>query len=143
MGYNVNMRGSHFIIPADKLDAACQALKGLNKRDELKSGGSYSGGKQVSRNFSWMPEHYDETMHTAAEILEALGFEVSWADGADLELMGYDSKSGDEGHFLAALAPFVPAGSYVNWEGEDGEYWQDYFDGEGGHEQKSGVIVYQ
>ena len=141
MGYNVSMRGSHFIIPADKMDAACQALKDLNKRDELKSGGSFGGGQPAQHWFSWMPSDYDQTMDTAAEILEELGFDFSWAEGADLELMGYDSKSGDEEHFLAALAPFVPAGSYVNWEGEDGDHWQYFFDGEA-MSTRNGSITY-
>lgn len=141
MGYNVNMRGANFTIPADKLDDACQALKELNKHDELKTGGSFGPGNQREYWFAWMPANYDETMHTAAEILIELGFEIMGEDGEDLTLVGYDSKMGNERVFLAALAPFVPAGSYVNWEGEDGEYWQDYFDGTT-MTTKQGSVVY-
>lgn len=117
MGYDVNTRGVNFTIPADKLAAATETL---NKR------------------------RGNEEMETADEILREVGFEDCHIseDGA-LQLGWYNGKSIEEEETLIALAPFVPAGSYVNWEGEDGEHWQDYFDGEGGHTQKSGFVVYQ
>lgn len=146
MGYNVNTTGINFTIPADKLDAACQAMKDLNKHDELKSGGGWDG-KQRQHWFSWMPANYDQTMDSAQEILEALGFETASGfeteDGkpGDLSITGYADKAGDEDKFLAALAPFVPDGSYVNWEGEDGIYWQHWFEA-GQMIEKSGSIIY-
>lgn len=146
MGYNVNTTGINFTIPADKLEEACQALKDLNKNDELKSGGS-SGPEGHKHWFSWMPEDYDETMDSAEEILNELGFDTESGfeteDGkpGDLSITGYDSKSGDQDVFLEALAPFVPDGSYVNWEGEDGTHWQCWFEG-GVMTQKNGSIVY-
>lgn len=116
MGYNVNTTGVNFTIPADKLDAATEALSKLNG---------------------------DERLTTAEQILREAGFEeCSINENGGLDLNGYCGKSYDEEQFLITLAPFVPAGSYVNWTGEDGEHWQDYFDGEGGHEQKSGSVVY-
>ena len=116
MGYNVNTRGVNFTIPADKLEAATEALNKHKGNDE---------------------------METAEEILREIGFkECEITATGDLELNWYQGKSHDEEEYLVALAPFVPAGSYVNWEGEDGQHWQDYFDGEGGHEQKSGYVVY-
>lgn len=141
MGYNVNTTGINFTIPADKLDAACQALKDLNKRDELKSGGSFGGGKPAQHWFSWMPANYDETLHSAEAILNEVGFDTWTEDDGSLSIGGYSDKSGDEDKFLEALAPFVPDGSYVSWEGEDGEHWQHYFDGET-MTVKSGSIVY-
>lgn len=117
MGYDVSTRGVNFTIPADKLEAATAALNKHKGNDE---------------------------MEAADEILREIGFEdCHISEAGALELGWYNGKSRDEEEFLIALAPFVPAGSYVNWEGEDGEHWQDYFDGEGGHEQKSGSVVYQ
>lgn len=142
MGYNVSTRGSDFTIPADKLDAATQALKDLNKRDELKSGGSYGPGDKREYWFSWMPANYDETMHTAAEILESLGFTLSTDNDGSISIDYYDSKSGDEDKFIAALAPFVAEGSYINWEGEDGQHWRDEVRG-GEIMQFNGSIVYK
>lgn len=117
MGYDVNTRGVNFTIPADKLEAATAALNKFNG---------------------------DEQMDAAEVILREVGYEDCHIDedGA-LQLGGYCGKSIEQEEYLIALAPFVPAGSYVNWEGEDGQHWQDYFDGEGGHVQKDGSIVYQ
>lgn len=137
MGYNVNTTGIKFTIPADKLDAACQALKDLNKDPNADKSGSREGRP----SFSWMPENYDETMHTAEEILKALGFQTWTENDGGLSLSGYADKTGDEDVFLEALAPFVPDGSYVNWEGEDGEHWQLWFEG-GVMVQKAGSVVY-
>lgn len=116
MGYNVNTRGVNFTIPADKLEAATAALN------------EFKGNVQ---------------METAEEILREVGYADCQITEAGFELGGYSGKSFEQEEYLTALAPFAPAGSYVNWEGEDGEHWQDYFDGEGGHEQKDGVVVYQ
>ena len=35
----------------------------------------------------------------------------------------------DEDEWLAAIAPFVDKGSYIEMNGEDGIYWKWYFDG--------------
>lgn len=137
MGYNVNTRGVDFTIPADKLEAATQALKELNQRDDLKSGGS-----RTKPCFSWMSDNWDETLDTAAEILIEVGFEDTCVDEEGLQLGSYGSKSGDEKEFLLALAHLVKPGSYVSWEGEDGQHWQDYFPGDGTHIEKTGSIVY-
>lgn len=116
MGYNVNTTGVNFTIPADKLDAATQALSKHNG---------------------------DGKLTTAEQILREAGFEdCSINEEGGLDLGGYCGKSYDEDQLLISLAPFVSAGAYVNWVGEDGEHWQDYFDGEGGHIQKDGYVIY-
>ncbi|QWY81365.1 hypothetical protein SEA_RIZWANA_68 [Arthrobacter phage Rizwana] len=141
MGYYVKTRGIDFTIPKEHLEAACKALKDLNKRDDLKTGGSWGplrdaegnliydeNGKiksgQTERWFAWMSADYDKTLHSAEEILKEVGFEVYDNGESGIELSGYDSKSGQEEHFVAALAPFVREGSYIEWEGEDGELWR-------------------
>ena len=115
MGYNVNTRSVDFTIPADNLEAAAQALKELNG---------------------------DETLNTAEEILCEVGFENTYVDEEGLHLGSYCTKSWDEQEFLIALAHLVKPGSYVSWEGEDGQHWQDYFPGDGTHIEKTGSIVY-
>ena len=124
MGYYVKTRGIDFTIPKEHLEAACQALKDLNKRDELKTGGAWGPDGRTEAWFAWMPADYDETLHSAEEILKEVGFEVYDNGEGGIELAGYDSKSGQEEHFVAALAPFVKEGSYIEWEGEDGELWR-------------------
>jgi hypothetical protein len=60
---------------------------------------------------------------TVAEIFHMLGFETHTQDGA-VNVYGYDNKTGQEDLFLAAVAPFMPDGSYTEWRGEDGSSWR-------------------
>jgi hypothetical protein len=128
MGYNVNLIGSNFIIPKDRLEDAFEAMKALNQRDDLKGGGAYGALPDgtygtIEKFFSWMPADYDKTLKSAREILEALGFTVEDFNGG-LAITEYDDKAGDENHFIEAIAPFVEDGSYLEWEGEDGAHWR-------------------
>lgn len=134
MGYNVNITGADFVIPADKLEPAFEALKALNKRDDIKSGraaGTRPDGTYgiIEQYFSWMPANYDETCKDAEAVFKELGFETYLNEDGGLELTGYDSKAGDEDHFLEAVAPFVTPGSWIEWEGEDGTRWRHEFEG--------------
>jgi hypothetical protein len=129
MGYNVNLIGSNFVIPKDRLEDAFEAMKALNQRDDLKGGGAYGPLPDgtygtIEKFFSWMPADYDKTMTSAAQILKELGFDLSERDDGSISIEGYDSKIGDENHFIEAIAPFVEDGSYLEWEGEDGAHWR-------------------
>jgi hypothetical protein len=124
MGYYVTLENVDFTIPADKVADAFEAMKALNSRDDLKTGGSWQGGKQTERWFAWMDADYDKTCKDAKAILDMLGFEVEVADDGGLSLVGYDSKTGSEEHFVRTLAPFVKEGSYMEWRGEEGDRWR-------------------
>ncbi|NCA16788.1 MAG: hypothetical protein EBS90_07055 [Betaproteobacteria bacterium] len=123
MGYYATGHGSIKIV-GDNIAEAYNAMVQLNAYDHLKSGGTYGGGKEISRHFSWMPTDLS-TIPTCAEMLQALGFEVI-VDGADgvIEATGYNSKVGDEQVFLTAIAPWVEDESYFEWVGEDGDQWR-------------------
>jgi hypothetical protein len=138
MGYNVETIGIDFHIADDKLAEVTTALKELNKRDDLKTGGSHGKREDGTYGpievwFAWMPADYDKTAVDAQEIFELLGFETEQVEqdekGPGLRLLSYDSKTGAEDLFLAAAAPFVTPGSFIEWEGEDGARWRDEFDG--------------
>lgn len=134
MGHHVTITSAQFHIHPDYLDAACQALKELNKSDKGKSGINFGllpdGTRGVTgRVFSWMPADYDKTMHSVGEILEALGFAVEMTPDDGLMITEYDGPTGDEDVFLDALAPYVTAGSYLKWRSEDALLWEDHFDG--------------
>lgn len=136
MGYNVMLTAADYRIDKDKLDAAYRAMCELNKRDELKTGGSYGQRPdgtygQISTHFAWMDANYPQTCQDAAQIFKELGFGVAVDGNGTLSLEGYDSKAGAEELFLAAAAPFARPGSYVEWEGEDGERWRTDYNGEG------------
>ena len=124
MGYYVRITDSgNFRINADQLDNAYKALIDLNKHDDLKRGG---GGGEVW--FSWMPADYSY-LATTAEILEMVGFAFTQEKDGSLSEFEYDNKQGCEDVFLAALAPFIEDGCWMNWYGEDGEMWRYTFSG--------------
>jgi hypothetical protein len=140
MGYYVTLTGSDFTIPADRLDEAYVALCKLNESDEGKTGGSWKAVDGAPTRtevwFAWMDSDYPDKLKTTQEILEALGFECDQCLDGSLNVYGYDSKTGQEDIFIAALAPFVPDGSYMEWSGEDGSMWRTLFEkGEAKHQE--------
>lgn len=100
-------------------------LKALNhKPDVYKRGGSWAGGKEMSRHFSWMDADYDQKVTSAQEVFEALGFYVECNPDDGLTLTGYDSKSGQEDLFIEEVADLAVPGWVMEWRGEDGEKWR-------------------
>lgn len=133
MGYFVNITNQNFFVPKENFDAAYKAMCALNDRDDLKSGGSWGGNGITSDSprpegmtyhpakwFSWMPANYPEVCKDFLSILKELGFECDLDDSGNLGLVHYDNKTGAEGHFFEAIAPFVQDGSFIEWRGEDG-----------------------
>jgi len=120
MGYYVHITYSNAVIPSENLPAALDALRGLDARDDLKSGGSSAGDKW----FSWMNDYDLANAPSVASVLEQLGFVVDSDGRGDLSIIGYDNKTGDEGIFIQTLAPYIESGSYIEWEGEDNEAYR-------------------
>lgn len=126
MGYNVRTIKSTAHIPAANLDTAYQAMCALNTtHHNQKRGGSWSGGQETGRWFSWMDENYPDTCQDAQAILEQLGFETQYADNGDLLLVSYDSKTGQEDLFLEAIQNL--ALGRIHWLGEDGNTYTTEF----------------
>lgn len=126
MGYYVEIVESTAYIPAHLTALAYERMCELNKRNDLKLGGSWFGGEQREWWFSWMDPNYPETCKDAQEVLEQLGFEVSkmievGVDGFGLKIVGYDSKTGQEDLFLCVIKDLIHG--KIKWEGEDGEKW--------------------
>lgn len=141
MGYYVSTMGVDFTIKKDNLNDAYNALCALNTRDELKMGGiwtstpcpkpesSTSVANNPMKNFSWMPWNYDELCNDTQSILNEIGFKTDIDNEGNLNILYFpESKSGAEDHFLEAIAPFVEDGSYIKWQGEEGEMWRSEFE---------------
>ena len=111
MGYYVSSEGV-ITVPAENLDAACQALV------DLKRGGSSRTEKK--------PASYDVVYSTTQEILEELGFDTGITEDGSLKLFGfgYDNEIGAGDVFVEALAPYVSEDSEMIWTGEDAEKWR-------------------
>lgn len=137
MGYRVETIDVDFSIKKENLEKAYEALCELNKHDNLKYGRtgltskpehSTSAAENPGVCFSWMEWNYDEIFNTAQEIFEELGFDTAFNADGDLEVHHYNSKTGSEEDFLRAVAPFAKDGSYIEWRGEDGYMWRNFFE---------------
>lgn len=131
MGYYVQLVDSDVVLKAENQAEILQRWKDLNKQENnhLKRGGSYSGGKQTSWHYSWMPADYDQTVNSAEEVLELLGFDFDTNEVGDIIISSYDSKTGNEDIFFQAIANLVSEGSTMSWHGEDGASFCWYFNG--------------
>lgn len=127
MGYYVRTIEGQVTVPQANLDLAYKALCDLNKRDDLKTGGSWAGGKQVEKWFSWMKPNYPEVCQNTKEIMEMVGFECTYDENGNLLLFGYDNKTGCEMHFMAVLSEFCSPHSFFRWQGEEGEMWEEKY----------------
>jgi len=140
MGYYVSITNQNFFVPKENFDAAYKAMCALNDRDDLKSGGSWGGNGITSDSprpegmtyhpakwFSWMPANYPAVCKDFLSILKEMGFEYDLDDSGNLGLVHYDNKTGAEGHFFEAIAPFVQDGSFIEWRGEDGSEYRWLF----------------
>lgn len=128
MGYYVRGQSYNFRIKAGQDKAIMDALRELNTHDELKHGGSYSGGSKKEAWFSWMNE-FDWSQDNVVEFLKAAGFEVTLDENDDIINLSYDSKTGQEDLYLTVMAPFIEDGSSIEWCGEDDQQWRWSFEG--------------
>ena len=129
MGYYVKITSSTAKIPAANLKTAYEKMCALNvTHDHKKRGGSWSGGKEEARWFSWMDANYPETCKDAQEILEQLGFETFYDNNGDLVIDYYDSKTGEEDLFMGAIENLTTG--RITWVGEDGSTWTTIFAGD-------------
>lgn len=157
MGYYIRLTDAAFRIKQENLNEGYHLLCDLNRHEELKFGGrwgvktapkpadSRSVAASPDRWFSWMEWNYDETCHNLGEILEQLGYEMSWAgEPNDSDINGIwcdEHPIGADKYFFDALAPVVEDGSFLEFQGEDGCAWRYVFD-HGRMRQLEGVLEF-
>ena len=135
MGYHVKIINGGIFIPKDKLQDAYEACVALNDQYDIKCGGRFTmtdSKDGLNPNnliwFSWMPHDFPDKYKTLKEVVEALGFFTEDGTEGGLHIHGYDSKMGDEEHFLRAIAPYVNSGATLDWAGDDCNWWRYKFD---------------
>lgn len=119
MSYNVRMKKESFGIPADKIEAALNAV--------LNSAGSYdSPAKAVKgiKHFEFLPPLQKLVELTS----EVYGFDLV----PDAEKRIVKIRNEWEGMrncevLFEALAPYVNEGSFIECQGEDGAMWRYVF----------------
>jgi len=153
MGYYTRITEADIFVSKDDFEYCYEAMCKLNDRDDLKTGGSWGAGISETRPegmnyhpnrwFSWMDANYPETCKNMQAILYALGFEdIKFDADGNMISLWYDNKTGAEDLFLQVIAPYVKAGGYLNWQGEDGSHYQYSFNGKE-MTMKSGVISWE
>lgn len=126
MGYYVQIKHSTAVIPREALRNAYLKMCALDvTHDHHKRGGSWNGGQQTEKWFSWMDANYVETCKSAKDILEMLGFETQYNSRGDLLIESYDNKTGQEDLFLEAIK--YDASGVIEWVGEDGDCYTTQF----------------
>jgi hypothetical protein len=141
MGYCVTVIECKFSILSSNFDAALSAIKSLMSNEDKMSGGSFSGGKQIERWFSWVAT--EEVIHakTLMEALWAWRWEPALDEAGNIEYLYFQGeKWGDDDKLFRAIAPFVKCGSYVAFRGEDGLMWRFLFEGGKIKEQTAEIV---
>lgn len=118
MGYYVRIESVDWEIK-ETPEALATIREMPTKFHHLKRGGSSSGEKW----FSWMNDTEIETTETVQNVFDQLGFETQKTEDG-FQLLGYDSKTGQEDLFLAVMAPYTVSGSSIEWVGEDNALWR-------------------
>ena len=131
MGYYMENREAHFVIKAKNVPAALEAIRSLAKQTHKGSGGSWSGGKVLSKNFAWVNTEEIANAKNIQEAFETWRWTVDLNDETgDVCSIYFDGeKMGDEDHLFNAVAPYVESGCYIEMSGEDGAIWRWSFDG--------------
>ena len=145
MGYYVTYDGE-VSFPTEREGEIVAALKALNHRHDLKTGGRFpkSGDPYEDYWFSWLPPRYheDERLDNVESILIMLGFDtndIRQQGGYTTIAVTYDNKIGSEEVFLNELAKFGWVDIYAT--GEDGDKWR-YLSSHGDLLQYNGYVSY-
>lgn len=123
MGYYIEMTDSKFKIKKENFEKALENLKSVFVPENMNCC-DYIYGKQYP-HFSWV--NTDEVLRstTLGDALEEIRYEPEYNNNGDIcnvEFTG--QKYGSEKVFFNALAPYVESGSYIAFEGEDGDKWK-------------------
>lgn len=150
MGYYVHIEESNCMLPRKNYALAYWRMCALNDHDEWKRGGAYGkdedGNPFKNKWFAWMDENYPEICKDARDVLVELGFDMEETEDG-LIIHAYDSKSGQEELFLAAISDLIVTAHgddepFIVWRGEDDMVWKDIY-GDKKVKSLDGTIVFQ
>lgn len=138
MGYHITLTGSKFHISAEAAPYAHAALR------DLCAPGKGTIRDSSGYHYSWV----DSKRVLAATDLKGAMDEWRYHLAVDPHTGDYTAigftgeKAGDEEVLFKTIAPYVTAGSYLDYHGEDGAHWRWEFDGKTATERQ-GKIVFQ
>jgi hypothetical protein len=125
MGYCIDQLGSQFHISSEAAPYAHAAIRNL-----------FGKGLETIRHpsgphYRWVTTKTVLAAPTLKEAMEEWRYELTTdpATGDHTAITFTGEKSGDEDVLFPAIAPYVTAGSYIVFMGEDGARWRWVFDG--------------
>lgn len=77
----------------------------------------------------WPDLEYTYARERLIGILEEQGFTFEDDEEQGVQVAGFEGNVWDQEDILADLAPYVTAGSYLEWQNEEDLYWRQDFDG--------------
>ena len=127
MGYVARIERSTAVIPNVNRTMILNTWKDLNAsdNDHMKRGQrtSYADGNQIiTKHFSWLPTHYDQTVESVEDMLDLFEFDYKVdPDTQDIAITGYEAKTGQEELFFRRV--FDSLTGNIHWVGEDHSRW--------------------
>ena len=126
MGYCIYLRDSKFNISAKNVPKALVAVKKLG----------------IHNCFSWVNADDFLAAKDFKEAMKVWRWPVVIDSSGAVTIIGFNGeKLGDDQTLFDAIAPYVKSGSYIEVQGEDGEFWKWCFNGKR-CVHKSGRVVY-
>jgi hypothetical protein len=130
MGYYINQEEAQFVILKENFSRCLDAIKGLMRQTDKMTGGSWSGGVQTDRWFSWVNTDSVLSAQTLVDALAAWRWDAKLDnDGNIYHIFFLGEKAGSDDNLMEVIAPFVKCGSYIQMRGEEGEIWRYFFKG--------------
>ena len=119
MGYYIYQVDQNFKIKKEDIQKAWDSLLKIF-RIEKKTIYDSSG-----YHYSWIDTDTVLNAETFEEALSEARFDIKTNNSGDvIEIYFNGEKLGDEEIILNSIAPYVESGSYITFEGEEGERWK-------------------
>ena len=124
MGYYIEQRGGAFFIDKKHFPDVIKAIHNLANYPDMMGGGSYEGGKTISKHYSWVKMSFVNSTDLE-NIFNCWRWNINFDDDGNINNLFFDGeKMGDDRVLLDAIAPFVKEGSFIEMCGEDNDLWR-------------------
>ena len=118
MGYCIELINNQFVMKKENFGKSLIALKKCFTEENMTI--SDASGK----HFSWVSTKAALNSSTIDEALETIRYIPIKDENGNIQKLKFTGeKYGDEEIFFNALAPYIEPGSYLSFEGEDGDKW--------------------
>lgn len=127
MGYYIEMTDSNFVITKENFEKALKSLKDVFVPENMTCYDCINGKRYP--HFSWVNTKSVLESTNIREALKEIRYIPKFNQNGDICNVKFTGeKYGNEEIFFSALAPYVESGSYICFEGEDGDTWKWLFE---------------